>query len=300
MKPYSKIFILRIILVLLITTTGCYDKVNSPAPEFDTKPVVNAIIVAGNEITVRVSLAVPFSSKKVPVVDNAEVLLYVNNELTDPLEHIGEGVYESQLVAQEETEYRCEVTIPGYPPATGSAFIPKHQDVSIVEHINFSGTNEEGVPYPAIKISFDNQPNKLQYFQVVIMILEDDYTSTQKYSSPIIDPVLLSERLSLLVFSNKTIQGNSCKMTINYNNGRNIYWHNGVIIQSFMPIQVELRSITYDYYKYVRQLYLYEMSNGDINFSPNTTPTFKLHSNIKNGYGIFAGYSSTNSEIFNP
>jgi hypothetical protein len=289
------------LLFLLHVLTGCIDKVDSPHSNFNPTPVVNSIMVTGKPIKVNVSLAVGLQAPKASVVDNAEVLLYVNNQLAEPLEHTGNGIYKSQLVAQEETEYRCEVTIPGHPTAIGSTYIPKHSKVKITEHIDIAGADEEGWPFAAVRVSFSNTPDKTTYYQIAIKIIREDRVRTQLQTSNIVDPVLLSEGLPLLVFNNQTIQGNSYTMTINYGNGHNEYL-NGVNdpIWTLDPVQIELRTVSHDYYKYIKQLYLYEQSTGEPLLTPGATSHFKLHSNIENGYGIFTGYSWANSSIHTP
>lgn len=289
------------VLVGLFSHAGCIEKLDVPNYTFEPKPIVNSIIVSGKRIGVSVSLAVDLQAPKASIVDNAEVLLFVNNELAETLEHKGDGVYKSQLMAQEETEYRCEVTIPGYPTATGSTYIPRHRNVTIDEHINIAGADEEGWPFAAIRVSFKNNPDKTTYYQIAIKIIREDRIGTQLQTSNIVDPVLLSEGLPLLVFSNKTIQGNSYTMTINYGNGHNEYL-NGVNdpVWTLDPVQIELRTVSYDYYKYIKQLYLYEKSTEEAIFSAGAISHFNLHSNIENGYGIFTGYSAVNSSIYTP
>jgi hypothetical protein len=62
---------------------------------------------------------------------------------------------------------------------------------------------------------------------------------------------------------------------------------------------VELKTISYSYYQYLRQLYLYETGRyPDFSFGP--MHTFPLYSNVTNGMGILAGYSLFRSEIITP
>ncbi|MDD2549870.1 MAG: DUF4249 family protein, partial [Bacteroidales bacterium] len=246
------------------------------------------------------SLAVKFTAEPTPEVDNAEVLLYVNNEYNETLEHIGEGFYQSQLIAQEGSEYRCEVTIPGYPMATCATRVPNHQNILKFEHINKAGIDEEGLTYPAVKVTFDNLPDTSVYYEIVINIFQHEDYKGSPNPFHIVDPVLLNEGLPMAVFSNELIEGSTYTMTINYQMGGASYTESTGWVTSLYPVQVELRTVSQSYYKFIKQQYLYELANSEPLLSVGVTGSYNLYSNVHNGYGILTGYSSVKSEIIDP
>ena len=101
----------------------------------------------------------------------------------------------------------------------------------------------------------------------------------------------------MTVFSNELIEGNTYTMIINYTTGSASRSNNEGWVTNLFPVRVELRTVCFNYYKFIKQQYLYEHSNSEPIFSVGATSTFNLHSNVENGYGIFAGYSSVKSEI---
>ena len=277
-------------MVLLLATVSCHKKLDWNPPEFEQKPVVSGVIKNGSPITIKVSIAMNYTAEPTPEVDNAEVLLYVDNEYAETLEYIGYGFYQSELFAQENNEYRCEVTIPGYPTATCSTRIPKHQNILKFEHIDKAWIDQEGRTYPAVKLTFDNIPNSPLYYEVVISLFryEDEFLG---WPNNTVDPILLNEGLPIIVFSNELIEGDTYTMTINYETGSDSEQY---------PVQVELRTVCYSYYKFIKQQYLYEMATSDPFPSVGVTGTYNLFSNVKNGYGLLTGYSSVKSEIIDP
>lgn len=287
-------------LVFVFLLSSCYKKLDWNPSEFEQKAVVNGVIKSGSAITIMVSKAVKFTAEPTPAVDNAEVALYVNNELAETLEYIGDGLYQSELIAQDDNEYRCEVTIPGYPTATCSTVIPKHQNIVKFEHINKAGVDEEGLTYPAVKVTFDNLPDTTIYYELVIVLYEDEDYKGSGDPFNIVDPVLLNEGLPIAVFSNELIEGSTYTMTINYTTGSAYNHNNTGWVTSLYPVQVELRTICHNYYKFIKQQYLYEVATGESFLSVGATGTYNLPSNVQNGYGIFTGYSSVTSEIIDP
>jgi len=298
-KEYHSISNWFLVALFLIVTSSCHQKVDWNPPGFEQQPVVNSIIRCGKPIAIKVSQAIPFSAETTPEVDNAEVVLYVDNEFAEILEYTDEGLYESQLEAQEEKEYRCEVSIPGYPTAECSAYIPKHQNILKFEHINIAGVDEEGLTYPAIKITFDNEPDKSLFYEVVITLFEDDNVY-QPWLNSIIDPVLLNEGLPITVFSNEMIKDSSYTMIINYATGSASNANNAGWVTNLFPLQIELHTVCYDYYKFIQQQYQYELATGEPILSVGVTSTFNLHSNVENGYGIFTGYSAVKTDTIYP
>ncbi|MBK9388775.1 MAG: DUF4249 family protein [Bacteroidetes bacterium] len=65
------------------------------------------------------------------------------------------------------------------------------------------------------------------------------------------------------------------------------------------PVILELRSVSQNYYRFVKQKYLYELGRYP-EFMAASTTAFPLYSNINGGYGIFAGYSLVKSDTIYP
>ena len=293
-------FRLLLIAIFLFAVSVCYKKVDWTPIEFEKKPIVNSVIKSGNPISVKVSIAVAYSAQTTPEVDNAEVLLFVDNEYLETLAFIGEGLYQSEHVVQEEREYRCEVTVPGYQTAICSTNIPKHQNIIMINHINKAWVDEEGIAYPAIELTFSNYPDKVVFYQVIITMHRNEDDVEIALLDNVVDPILLGEGLPIAVFSNQLIEDSTYIMTLNYN-GMNVQNHNNTgWVAELNPIQVELRTVCYNYYTFIKQQYLYEQTTSDPIFSVGSTSSYNLYSNVQNGYGIFAGYSSVKSEIIYP
>jgi hypothetical protein len=285
-------------LFVLLIFCSCRELVKDDFPDFIPVPTVNCIMVNGSEFKVQVSLAGKLDTTQLKLVDNAEILLYISGVYTETLTYFKDGIYASSVIAEKLKTYRCEVNIPGYNTITCSDSIPEDPKISNILHIDKAGKDEEGMTYPAIRFTFKNEPSEKLYFEVVIRMIE--YGNEQVADlEAIIDPVLLNEGLPIALFSNETITDLNYTMTLNYFTGGASSINGGPLQTNLYPMILEVRSVSSNYYHFVKQKYLYEKGRYP-EFMAASTVAFPLYSNISGGYGIFAGYSAFETDTIFP
>ncbi len=296
---HHKIFIhIHLGLFLLLLFTSCRKLVQSDFPDFKQVPTVNSVLKADSLLKVHISLASKLDTNELKGLDNAQVQLYVEDVFKELLTSIGNGVFTSTTIVKPLKKYECRVDIPGYESVSCISSIPKPSHLRDIIHISVAGKDQEGMTYPAVKFTFSNTKNEKSYYEARIRLIE--YGSEQiadMYN--IVDPVLLNEGLPLSVFSNELITDTAYTMTINYITGSAGSSNGGTIHTILYPFILEVRSVSYEYYQFVRQKYLYD-SGRFPEFSLSSNQAFQLYSNVKNGYGIFAGYSSVISDTITP
>lgn len=285
-------------LLIFFILCSCRELVKDEFPDFTPVPTVNSILVNGSKLKVQVSLAGKLDTTQLKLVDNAEILLYISGVYTETLTYSKEGIYTSSVIAEKLKTYRCEVNIPGYDTITCCDSIPDPAQISNILHIDKAGKDEEGMTYPAIRFTFENEPSEKLYFEVVIRLIE--YGNEQVADlEAITDPVLLNEGLPIALFSNETITDHNYTMTLNYFTGGASSINGGPLQTNLYPLILELRSISSNYYHFVKQKYLYEKGRYP-EFMAASTVAFPLYSNISGGYGIFAGYSAFETDTIFP
>jgi hypothetical protein len=292
MRAYS------LLLFSLLTLYSCRELVQDEFPDFTPVPTVNSVLVAGEPVIIQVSIAGKLDTNKIELVNDAVVLLFVDGQYMETLTNSDEGVYVSSIVAEPNIKYHCEVNIHGFPTVTCADSIPEAAVISNIIHINKAGKNEEGLTYPAIKFTFTNNPTVKQYYEVVIKLISH---GSERLASleRITDPVLLSEGLPIALFNNSLISGSSYTMTINYTGGGYSSINGQAPQVDLYPLIIELRSVSSDYYKFVKQKFLYEQGRYP-EFLAASITAFPLYSNVTGGYGIFSGYSAIQSDTIYP
>jgi hypothetical protein len=291
-KLFFRVFLLGIL------ATSCREIIPETFPEFTPVPTINAYLIEGDTLKVNVSLAEKVDTQRLGFVEDANVDLYVNDEFAESLVYVDKGIYQSGCIVQSLNKYTCKVTIPGFDTIICEQVIPALPIIKGIEHINTAGKDEEGTSYPALKVTFKNNMVNVVYYEVEIILLRG-YSNRIATIHTIVDPVILNEGLPISLFSNELIKDSVYTLYLNYSTGNASSFNNAPLRTTLYPFVVELRQVSEDYYRFKKQLYLYEnglWSDGIINSMTNTN----IYSNIENGYGIFAGYSTAISDTITP
>jgi hypothetical protein len=289
---------LLVFVVITIILTGCRELVQNEFPEFAPIPTVNSFLAADSALMVHISLAGKMDSIPLALVDEAVVKCFVNDSASGLLTPVGNGYFKSDIRMKQGSVYRIQVVVPGFPELLATDTIPERTPLTSIEHINNAGVDEEGYPFPAIRVTFPVNQDRIQYFQVILKINSWKDHWTIGFFKDFSDTNLLAEGLPIAVFSTARIKSDWYTLKLDYS-PVSYSGSNGIIRPDLDPFFVELKSISYSYYHYLRQRYLYETGRyPEFSFGPNHT--FPLYSNITNGLGIFAGYSQFKSEIITP
>ena len=282
-------------LPLLILMFSCQYLVTDQFPGHDQQPTVNATLVAGNPVSLHLSFSHKIDSSTIPHIDHAIIELHEDDAFIELLDYAGSGYYFSNYIVKAGHTYSTKIIIPRFDTVFASTYIPEITPISRVEIIEKAGVNEYGSIYGAVKITFGNHPGFDNYYQVYVRFKDKDKlfeTSFINYT----DPIILNEGLPLALFSNAIITGSSYTLQLNFHPNKQRISGIGDL---WYPFIVELRSVSHEYYQFYRSFYLYEHGRwGDGIVSP--MGHISLFSNVKNGYGIFCGYSVYNTPVIDP
>jgi hypothetical protein len=277
----------KITFILILFLCSCTELVTNSFPEFEKVPTVNASCIAGKPITVKLSWTGGLDSLQLEWINNAKIDLFADGTFIEQLTFDSAGLYTSETIVEVEKEYECRIIIPGEDTLVCSQTLPAPSPVLNVEHININGRDEAGNVFHGFELTFKNDLTQTRYYEV---------TTSDGFFVNFSDPLILNEGLPLALFSNEQITDSVYTLTLNYRTNYIRINQNGYHVLN--PFVITLRSVTYDYYQYQKQAYIYEHGKyADINSSTVAMP---FYSNIDNAYGIFAGYSASVSDTLTP
>ncbi len=287
-----------IFLFFILLLSSCHKLVQNEFTDFKQVPTVNSFLSADSLLKVHISFASKLDTNELKGLDNVQVQLFVDDVFKELLTSTGNGFFTSTTIVEASKKYECKVDIPGYESVSCISSIPKPSHLRDIIHISVAGKDQEGMTYPAVKFTFSNTKNEKSYYEARIRLIEFGSEQIADIYN-IVDPVLLNEGLPLSVFSNELITDTVYTMTINYITGSAGSSNGGTIHTILYPFILEVRSVSYDYYQFARQKYLYDTGRFP-EFGLSSNQAFQLYSNVKNGYGIFAGYSAVISDTITP
>lgn len=294
----TKPFTINIFICLLIFySSSCRKVVQDDFPDIERTPVVNSILKADSTLVINLSYSKSLNSSGIKYIEDATIRFFVEGNLEETVSNGENGMYTSNITVESGKTYNCEIDILGYEMLTSETTIPQRTSILNIVHKDLAYTNEEGTIFPAIEITFENNINTTEYFEIIIKDFEtwdNEEHISYAWLVGIDDPLLINEGLPIAVFSDQLIADSIYTMSLNYFTGGS-----SMNIADSHPLIIELHSISYDYYKYLKQLYLFKQAVNSDNLS-GSTPPVQIYSNIENGYGIFTGYSNCISDTIYP
>lgn len=304
---------MRKLFLLLLTAVciSCTKKIEVDFPELEIKPVVNCLFVPGKPFVVQLGLTQKTDDTLKTIVANANVIITDNKGVAYPLKHSGKGQYTaSELLAEKGVNYSISVKIPGYNEVTATGSIPdsktrvtRIKSQSGTRPAPVYGTGDTGmINVEDIDISFFNEMGIEDLMGITILskvtfYISDDNGSRREELENEIKPCkifsneLAIQKEGLANFENKTIElfrdefMDSEHPTLKVafeKNLKTMYW---IRFFRFSP----------DAFKYTKSWIAHEYTRT-YDFWEVFEPE-PLYSNIKNGYGIFAGYDWMNYQV---
>jgi len=296
---------LQLFSILLICTLffSCHNLVEDEFDNYEQLPVMNGLFQADSIFKVQISLTANLTDSTPAFAPNAQVVIKSNESGSDTLIYIENGWYVSPKVVKAGESYTCKVNIPGFPQMSAQTTVPEPTVIDSVVFTDLASRGEEGEKISSVEFNISNNLSKKLFWQVQLISegFKTDYDFENNkwieyygienetiYMLAGQDTILLNEANPLTLFSNKLMKKNTYKVKFYINEN---YTH----LNSDQTPYILLRTVDESYYKYLKQYYIYESAgNTDIGKAPQKYP---LYSNVTNGLGVFAGFSTTRMKL---
>lgn len=308
----------RWIVILLFTAVcGCESVVDLEVPGgYQPRLVVESIFSPDSLWRVGTSRSVPLgdnSMKSELMVSGATIVIFGENNLRETLRQVDRGVYRTAHGHRPEqgSEYRIQVEVEGYPQVTASSWAPllrsellrverlARDDSSATENygmrlrlIDQPGSNyyrldlfqvapfcrDETWGYPVIG---DNHRHLADYSRLVF---QSSSPSLYPYPEVVDDPTFFDteEWFWSAYFSDKLFEAATNEFEITFE---------AMVFKSISPhFMLVLTAFSDDLFAFERSVELQDLFVGLPNISQRNP--VQIHTNVVNGLGIFAGYTS--------
>lgn len=299
-----------LLLFIVITQTNCFKEIDIDIPEINPLPVANTIFQPDSVFKVTLSKTRKIlSNNPVTDIDNAFIRLSHDNTLIDTLT-FQNGGYVSDIRPIIGEDYNITIDIEGFETLQANDKIPEAPNLISASFKDSVYTDSEGYFLSQAEIVFLDNPNEKNYYELILKQSFDDPEllnlfgeTSETYISEVLfdyesnDIVLENEgQLALFaftnpVFSDELFNGKAYEMRVNYGG---YYTFENVSYDS--DLIVVLRSVSKDYYTYKKSLTAHiETQFSDV--WDGVVEPAQMFTNIKGGYGIFAGFSQVTDTI---
>ncbi|HRZ98496.1 MAG TPA: DUF4249 family protein [Paludibacter sp.] len=268
-------FSLLTFFLVLFLSSSCHNLVEEDLPDITKTPVLNGVLIADSLLKVHVSLTASMGDSIPSLVSNALVIIKSDIK-TDTLRHIKNGWYGCSTTIILGKTYNCTVDVPGYKQLSAVTTVPYFTLVNDLKFNEIAGKGDYNENISSFEFSIPNDTTKELYWEIRFTF--DNYIFFKAEQ----DSVMISEAQPLNLFSNKKMKKDEYRGKFFFTNTDGRYNSKG---NSF----IVLRSVDASYYKYQKQLYLY--NTGGYTGLGSSTQTYPLYTNVTNGYGIFTSYS---------
>lgn len=278
---------------------------------FDTNPsklVVISNFTAEQDLLVRVTNSQPVIGNTEPAfIFDAEVELFENDVFQQSLTLVDQGTnsyYTTRHLRPRPGQiYTIKVSAPGFQSVEGKSKIPEQIVIQDLDISNVAVSTEQRSDLSVISydlnMRFEDPEGERNFYHLHI------YQAFQEFSVSDTDTLFKRTSRRPVVFN-----------TINTSNLQVVHYDGSILFEDLLfdggmqqlniPVNlqydpsseklghviVELRSVTEEYYLFHTSLSRQQFAPSQ----PYVDPVI-LYNNIKNGHGIFAGYSSSTSSV---
>ena len=308
-----------IILLTAGSLFACETVIDLDLPPEPTRLVVNSLINPDSLITMRLSRSksVLDQAEFFTVVRDARVTLYEDGREVARLNDQGEGRYRADFRPSIGRQYTVEAAAEGLPPVEARSSIQAPiaiEDVSVGKtRVETGSTCINGDCQPTysdeyqLGLRLSDPLNQVNYYEIVAYAVVQDsfpnyddlgnfigYDSTQWETQVYLqtdDPVVDNPYSDLegggfygesLLLSDELFSGQSYTVAFTTD----------TYFGEVKELTVQLRTLSEDQYQYLRTRHLQEY-----NASNPLSEVVPVYTNVENGFGIFAGYSTSSIEV---
>ncbi len=306
-------FLVSVLCILSVFLLSCTKEITIEIPVRPVGLVIESLLVPysvnGKYLGIKVSGSHHiFDTTTIEPIANATILLYKNEVLKDTLVYdptpqisfypLGFGPMQGPLAGEA---YRIEVSAPGYKSVYAETLIPEKVsiDTVIIDRIGYF--DDSGLVYSKLTISFTDPAKEDNYYEIVVTPLGvGEYRASAYRLLSTFEPLIVNEphypdetRIDLknpdrLLFNDKTFNGQQAELDFYYFASQIT---GGTHQLNSEILSVQLRNISREYYLYQSTM-LHSSFNREADILYGLGEPLNVISNIKNGYGVFAGFNN--------
>lgn len=289
------------ITLFLVLFLNCEKVVEVDIPTHEPVLVGSAFFTPDSLWSVRITRSTDILSANNMAlqIENATVELWQEDQYLTELAHQGNGLYRSEnLRPVAGNNYTFRATAPNFETIEASDYLSP--PVTITSVLNLPARNGDPAEYVRLRIAFDDPPGVDNYYLLSIQIVDVfgyRFFNHFETSNPVImansdednGPVNIDNFFdNEAVFDDVLFAGETLEIDFGFYN----YFFGS---NNLGQVYIRLSSVSEHYFRHHKTFRKADTVDGG---NPFQEPVL-IHSNVLNGIGIFAGYSTSVWPLFN-
>ncbi len=315
----NKQIILLFVLSSIFLLPSCYKQIEIEFPQSETSAVLNCLFTNDSIFNVKINKTSDFNDSISYPVTGAVCKLYTDNQLVEALKSVDkDGFYSttSGYTAKYNTIYKIEISSSNLPTITAIDKLPNPPQILNISKQDSVMLDEEGSYLNQLNITINDPVDVLNFYELTCFAyykydysevwwldsigLQEVDTSYQKtlLTPQSQDVVIKNEGLldyapTTLPFSDALFNGQVYNLNFNYLIPTYSIVYNDYTINTITNYKliVSIRSISENYFKYKKKFIIHQ-ANQYSDFWDGIAEPVQMFTNVENGYGVFAGYST--------
>ena len=306
-----------LLIVAAVLASACETTLDVELPDHPPQMTVNGFFRSGEVWDIHLSEARSVADGEAAIrnITNATVEILQEDEDPIRLRYAGSGFYRSLSFRPSPSRtYTVRASAPGYTPIEATDTVPDPVPVTFAYEITRLDTIFDAVSADVeVTIQLDDPPDQDEYYRLFVLYRVFEKRTGEfaffTYQFKVDDEAILAENgdpfefdsgeantLINAVFSDALFDGEHREITLNIENLQVVNTHRDLIGQLlFEPggtLQVYFYNISKTYYDYSTTFDLHD----EVEDNPFAEPV-QVHTNVENGFGIFAGFNRYLLEI---
>ena len=311
-----------LVFYLILVFTACTREVDIAVPDYKKKPVINGLFNSDSlfDLSIR-------ESNTFDYLENAEIKLFRDDSFLMKFDYTGQGKYRCSYHPKSKQNYSIEARFDDYEVVYANDYMPQKIPIIQLEYEDSAGINSNQIVYSQVKVRFKDPGEEINYYECFVYekydtaFIEIDTNRLFSSADTTLDINLDSLKNELHQYYGK-LRINSSDPAIarevsysdpgyfkidqkelffsdRYFNGKQLTFRINLLPSYYQFCQIKkryfvvyLRSISKNYYLYEKQKFAHNQYEA-AQLWKNPADFVRLHSNVENGYGLFAGYSQS-------
>lgn len=298
---------------LLLLAAGCSKIVNIEIPPVITKPVIYSLVTDYKPITLyfdSIFGILEYVDSSQMYSTDATVYLYVNHIFKEKLFR-GNDYFQSYNYLPKPSDTLSVKVLPekGEDTLYAQTYIPQKVNIDSVWFTDSVYEDLDGFYYSRVNLRFKDPPRVKNYYEIFIRVrysldgkTVDENVETYYSDNPAIvneglvastgqinNDFLSDMQPSSVIFSDTLFQGKEISLGITFLSPSE--YATGQPETHSFSLSVYLSNVTKAYYQYRKTIFMH-LNAQQSNVWDGYVEPIQMFSNVKGGYGVFAGYTS--------